>query len=349
MRIGKKKEPVRRNRKIRGRASGGGKSQRTGSKKKRSGRSRPAANRKAAKVGNRKIRPASGEWEGAEGSAGSVVRRSSRKRRDGKNHRWADLAERVEGEELSRGVSRAGRLLIAAVVVAGLGYGGFEAYRFVTSSPHFRVTELRFSPTVNVSEKELRARAGLGTDENIFKVDLDAVAHRLEKHPWVASAKVTRRMPNSLEIDIVEETAAAAVLMGGFYLVNTEGRVFKRATTEEVRKLTVITGLDREEYKRHRGRTTDRLRAAISVLDKYREKARPAIGEIHLEENGGVILYTREKAVEIRMGEGRIGPKLLRLDAILTALGSKTDRLRVIRLDNRIRPERVTVRLAETG
>jgi hypothetical protein len=73
------------------------------------------------------------------------------------------------------------------------------------------------------------------------------------------------------------------------------------------------------------------------------------VGEIHLDPDESITLYTRKKAIQIRLGKKNLEKKLLRLDAVLTALGKRALHLQTVRLDNNVRPERVTVRLAASG
>jgi cell division protein FtsQ len=239
------------------------------------------------------------------------------------------------------------RVIIPILVVAGLGYGGYKAYGFVTGSPHFRVTKLKFNPTVHLDEKELRRLSGVNAKTNIFKVDLDEMKRRFERHPWVAKATINRRLPDTLKVKIVEQQAAAIVAMGTFYLVNDQGEPFKKARLEEVMDHPVISGIARQAYEKNPVKAKKRIREALRFLRRYREKPRPAIGELHLEADRSFVIYTRKKAVEVRLGKGGWNQKLLRLDAILTALGDETGNVRVIRLDNEVRPQRVTVQIAE--
>ena len=255
------------------------------------------------------------------------------------------LADEFESRE--RGpAAKLFRVLAPLAVLCLLSVGGYYSYRFVTTSPHFEVTKVNFSPTERVSEEDLLKLSGLEDRPNIFNLDLNDVANKLEKHPWIAKAKAMRRLPSTVEIEVEEELVAGVVSLEALYLVNKNGKVFKRARQEEALDYTLITGIDRSEYQASPTMARKRFTEALKVLDKYRRKRRPVIGEVHLSDEG-VVLYTREKGVEIRLGKGSIDTKLLRLDRVLTALGSRSGRVRVIYLDNLARPERVTIRLAQ--
>jgi cell division septal protein FtsQ len=161
-------------------------------------------------------------------------------------------------------------------------------------------------------------------------------------------------MPNAILIKVTEHKAAAAVLVQGsraeqtrFYLVNPEGRAFKRASTAELEGLPLITGISRAEYLRHSGSSQARIRGAVAVYQRYRARpGRPRIGEIHVDPVEGITLYTAQRAVQVRFGRGGIPAKLRRYDRVLAELSRRGQRAEAIRLDNDRHPEQVTVKLA---
>lgn len=288
--------------------------------------------------GNRRIRPSGNALRESIGNA------------SGSKGNWMVRLESAAGslEKSQRGTTgKIFRIIVPMFALAALGFGGYYAYRFVMTSPHFEVAQVEFAPTQRVSKNDLLKLSGLSSRPNIFTLDLGALERRLVKHQWVNSAKASRRLPSKIYVDIKEETPAAVVLLDSLYLINPQGKIFKRALQEEALDLTLITGINRSEYKSAPVKSEKRFAEALSILEKYNRKKRPPLGEIHLSEERGVVLYTREKGVEIRIGKGSVDTKLLRLDAVFTALGRRSGNLRIVHLDNRARPERITVRLAE--
>jgi cell division protein FtsQ len=241
-------------------------------------------------------------------------------------------------------------LLLGAVVT-----GGILAHRYVVQSPHFHVQRVEVSPTVHVTAGEVRKLAQIGPRTNIFTVDLDRVAARIKRHPWIATAEVRRRMPNAIRIQVTEHEAAAAVLVQGsravetrFYLVTAEGQAFKRAAQAELVGLPLISGIDRTEYLQRKRSTRERIRRAIAVYRRYAARpGRPRVGELHVDPVAGLTLYTAQRAVQVRFGRGKIAAKLRRFDRVLAELARRGQRATAIRLDNERHSEQVTVRLAE--
>ena len=235
-------------------------------------------------------------------------------------------------------------VLVGLALLAG---GAIGATAFVTRSSYFRVRSYTFGPLTHVTADQLRRFAHLKPGGNIFAVDLEDVARRVAAHPWVAAARARRRLPGRIHIEVTERQAAAAVLMGRFYLTDPHGTVFKRARPSEMADLVVITGITREEFDRERIRAVRRLQQALEVLRLYKSRPyRPPLAEIHISDSGEATLYTRRHGMQIRLGRGGWLAKLKRLDVLLTALGKDAARLRVVHLDNDVRPDRITVRMA---
>ncbi|MCH9742898.1 MAG: FtsQ-type POTRA domain-containing protein [Proteobacteria bacterium] len=81
------------------------------------------------------------------------------------------------------------------------------------------------SQTAHVNEEEIKAllkpQLGLG----FWQLDLPAIRKLVETHPWVARAEVSRFWPNSLRIEVVEQTPVAR--WGDDALLNQMGEIFK--------------------------------------------------------------------------------------------------------------------------
>ena len=129
------------------------------------------------------------------------------------------------------------------------GWGGRWAVRYVVESPRFQVKQIDISALPHVRREELLALAGVGLGDRLLSIDTDAVAARLTTHPWVAAAQVKRHLPSVLHVDLVERRAAAVASLGGLYLVDENGRPFKRARMDEAEGLPVLTGIVRESIR----------------------------------------------------------------------------------------------------
>jgi cell division protein FtsQ len=222
---------------------------------------------------------------------------------------------------LGRKLVFVGKLVVVLAVVVLSVFAGRQVVRHVVASPRFAVKEVRVAATTHVSADELADLAGVEIGDKLLTIDPDRVAAKLATHPWIAAARVRRELPSVLSIDVTERRAVASALMGALYLVDENGRPFKRATFEEADGLPVITGVTREQYAGLRGASEAVFREALSLLDSYGD--RPKLSEVHVDPRSGFSLVLLDGAGEVRLGRGGTDEKLARLDQILAAAGPR--------------------------
>jgi cell division protein FtsQ len=258
--------------------------------------------------------------------------------------------DRVPGE---RRLKLAG-LLVRALPFAGgalaLVAVGWAAWHFAVSGDLLRVREIRFEGLSRATAEELLELSPVRKGDHLLAVDPDVVASALQRHPWLASVEVRRRLvPPGLEVKVAERRAAAVVDLGGLYLVDDRGEVFKRATPGDGLDLPVVTGVPRDAWVERRGEVEPLLQGALALLSRWAERGldrRTPISEIHLDPDAGTTVWAGDEGVEIRLGHGDLPDKLARLERVLTAVAAEGKRAEVLHLDNRRRPDWVAVRLA---
>jgi cell division protein FtsQ len=234
----------------------------------------------------------------------------------------------------------------ALVLAASLGALSLFAYRVVLSTPRFAIREVRLPKTRHVTQAELAAAAGIEPGQNILAADLARAQGNLLSHPWIAAASVHRELPSTIVVELREREPALLVELGGLYLADHRGRVFKRADTEETEGLVVVTGIVRDDYLKNHADVEARLRRSLEILALYASRPdRPRLGEVHFEPDGGVVLYTVLGPTALRLGQGDIQPRLQRFDLVWQALAGRQALARAIYLDNPTRPDRVTLKL----
>jgi cell division protein FtsQ len=263
---------------------------------------------------------------------------------------WLAVAFRAIGRKL---VVLAKAAVVLAFVVASV-VAVRAVVRHVVASPRFAVRDVRvtFSVTADadaaarVSADEVRELAGVELGDQLLAVDADAIAKQLATHPWIASARVRRELPSVLAIEITERRAAASALLGALYLLDADGRPFKRATFEEADGLPVITGVTREQYAALRRASEAVFREAIALVATYgADPGRPKLSEVHVDSRQGFSLVLLDGGGRVRLGRGEVEGKLARMDRIIAALGPRgAAEVSTVYLDGPS-ADRVTVRL----
>jgi cell division septal protein FtsQ len=244
-----------------------------------------------------------------------------------------------------------GKALVVVAFAAVAVWGGRQVVRHVIASPRFAVRDVEVGPSTRVSADEIRALAGVQLGDRLLAVDPDAVAARLTTHPWILAARVRRELPSTLAIEVTERRAVASALLGALYLLDAEGRPFKRATFAEADGLPVMTGVSRDQYAAVRTTSEAVFRQALDVYNTYSDghPERPKLSEVHVDTRAGFSLVLFDGSGEIRLGRGDFEAKLARLDRIFGALGLRGPAaLETVYLDGPL-SDRVTVRMTEAA
>ncbi len=263
----------------------------------------------------------------------------------GSNRRRVD---RVPGERRRRIAALAASALwplagaAAATRAAGVGW------RVGVQGDLLRIREIRFEGLARAAPAELVELSPVQRGDPLLLCDTDLVAAALRRHPWVAAVEVARELPRTLVVSVVERRPAALVDLGGLYLVDDKGEVFKRAAPGDGLDLPVVTGISREAWIERRGEVEPLLSAALALLARWAERGldrRAPVSEIHIDPDFGTTVWAGDDGLEVRLGHGDLPEKLDRLERVLSAVAADGQRPEVLHLDNRRRPDWVAVRL----
>jgi cell division protein FtsQ len=236
-------------------------------------------------------------------------------------------------------------MVLSAVVLLG----GWELARLAATASLFTVREIRFQGLVHASEKDLLAASHLSRGANLWKLDLVAATRAMYANPWVASARLSRHFPGTVQVEIVEHRPRAEVQLGALYLVDDLGRAFKRMAPGDPADLPRVTGLGREEWTKDRIAAQVRLYRALQLVDAWREEGvLPALAQVRIDDDAGLTALARDNGVlqEIRVGDHDFRVKLRRLAKVRAALASRGERAVRIDLDNPARPDWASAQLA---
>ncbi len=238
------------------------------------------------------------------------------------------------------------RIGAALAFSAGMAAAAWYGYCWAQVSPQFEVRDVSVFGNQHAAKGELLRLAQLGEGLNILTLDVVQIERSLQSHPWVKSASVERRLPSTVRIEIAEHEAVATLALGDLYLVNSDGVPFKRAQAVEALDLPLITGIEREalSQRKERESTLTEVRRALAVMASYQKdeqsKARP-LSEVHLSPLGLTLVL--QDGTEICVAEGDFSAQWKRLKRIVKELERRKMVAEVIHLENRSRPNRITV------
>jgi cell division protein FtsQ len=237
---------------------------------------------------------------------------------------------------------------IAAVVGTSVAVAA-SAHRYALTSPRFAVKELSIQGAKRLSAEQVRDQGGIGVGSNIFALDTRAVEARLLQNPWISTAKVTRRLPSELSVELTERQPRAVALLGSqTYLVSKDGEPFKQLEAKDPVDLPVITGLHPENLQRDRARELERLARALSVLGQYERLNMSkvhAAQEVHIADGGAVTLIVGKEGVVIQLGNTGFRQRLLMAERVVTESRQGGRLPGIVFADNQAHPELVVVRM----
>ena len=239
--------------------------------------------------------------------------------------------------------------LVGASAIVALGW------REVSAGDLLRIRSIRVKGLARATEAEVLALSPVKAGDGLLAADVDAIEAAVRRHPWIARATVRRHLPPSLEVRIEERDPVAVVDLGGLYLADRGGQVFKCAAPGDGLDLPLVTGFTREDFVKRRATFEPKLNGLLRILDEYgREGLGPLapVSEVHYDAEEGVTLYVGEEGTQVRLGLGgteETRGKLSRLHRVLEALRAQGRRAEVIHLEDRNHPDRVVVRPAGRG
>ncbi len=218
------------------------------------------------------------------------------------------------------------RLLFIALVAAAIpvsGYGAWRLYGLVTTTEYLAVDKISVEGVSRISADTVAKLAGIESGENIFSFKLSEVERRILENPWIKSVTVSRSIPSTVRIEVVERAPAAVVSADGLYVMDSGGLLFKRYSVADGLDLPIVTGLDPETVDSGVQIDDHALMGLLGRLTGRHGISAKDISEIRIDPMYGYTLYTVEEGVELDLGIGAFEGKLGAFDKIVKARGGK--------------------------
>ena len=268
------------------------------------------------------------------------------------NRRVVDPGQRRETRlDLWRRVAPAvARAAVGLGLLSGLAFAAVWGHEYALTSPRFALSTLHFEGLQHASETDLTRLSGLTPGQNLFTADPSTVERLLETHPWVQHVEVMRQLPDTVHVLVNEHVPVALVTLGDLYLVDSQGHAFKKVEPKDQVDLPLLTGVDREAYVRDPMKAAEGFREALALAHAYEVSGAGQYGRLSEVRRvaDGLTLVT-DAGQEIRFAVGAPEEALQRLFKVRSELARRGLIAQVIHLDNRVRPDRVTVKLFDAS
>lgn len=119
----------------------------------------------------------------------------------------------------------------------------FEKGHFLLAASGFALQDILVEGREQTEPNEILAVMGIKQGDSIFKCDPREAKERLNKLPWVKSATVQRRLPETVYIRLVERQPLAIWQKSSkYYLIDEQGEVLDGLRPGSFPHLMVVTG-----------------------------------------------------------------------------------------------------------
>ncbi|MFC1843489.1 cell division protein FtsQ/DivIB [Thermodesulfobacteriota bacterium] len=219
------------------------------------------------------------------------------------------------------------KVLIGFLLVLFAAFMTKEIYQKLCHSDFFQITTLKINGNHMVSKGQITVLSKVDIHSNLLAINMSQVKSLLESHPWIAGAEITRNWPNRLVITVKEKKPVALLSRkAGLFYLDNNGRIIAAASPTQELDFPVVTGLESFPFNTaYSDRTPDILQDAMGLLKLSARNnsilPEQNISEIHITENGSMLLYLLERAFPIYMGtDGDISTRYYRLVKVLKNL-----------------------------
>ncbi len=180
----------------------------------------------------------------------------------------ADLKNRrISRKEKTAGKLRNFLLLFTIATCSGIVFSiaASSCWYLVSSLETLKIKHINIHGISVVDAGDILAGSSIVKGNHIFKINLAEESRRFEQNPWIYRAVVNRRLPDIIDITVIERTAAALVELDDYYLLDTRGNIFKKADSSSL-PVPLIRGIDKNSLKNKPEVFFKTVNAAISLI-----------------------------------------------------------------------------------
>jgi len=210
---------------------------------------------------------------------------------------------------------------LALAVISGLLVIG---YLYVSKSDYFAVKKVIISGLNRISREDILRVAGLDRPVNIWLFDADQVAAAISTLSWLDEVRVSKTMPDTVTVEIVEHRPRLLVSLGRIYYLNDKGVLFKELEPGENPNLVIVSGFLEDELLSRAPAVKTALAEVFSLVEvleaRQDEFKLDHISEINYDVVRGLTLFARRGELEIKVGFGAYEEKFRRLNRVGTHL-----------------------------
>ena len=234
--------------------------------------------------------------------------------------RAADRPRRAPARHLARLTT----LLLVAALVVGAVLGVWEGYRRFVRLSYFRVAEIQVEGNLQVASEDVVASLALPSETSILEVDLPMLSRRAMQNPWIKEALLSRRLPLSLTVRVVERVPEAVFIADRRYLLSADGVILAALEGDDLPTLPTLRAATPRRVKVGERILSSEMAQGLSVWRQF-QLANAVQGEkayeIAMGGDGSYVVNLGQQMPVIRLRAQDMHEQLRRLGAALAASG----------------------------
>ena len=217
------------------------------------------------------------------------------------------------------------RGIIGLLSVGGLTSLINFALIWADKTDHFELSRIILTGQSYLDRNDVIKYADLSRYPILTKIDLSAIQTKLESHPYIKAARISRNFPRTLQIDIIERIPISYINHSPLYMVDTDGYILpaKNGTIEfDVPMLTGFNPAD-ELYPIGEKCLSQKINEAVGLLNRIKTQF-PSfyedISEIIINPKDEYELYLLKKPTKIYLGSRDISRQLTILQEFVKSI-----------------------------
>ena len=173
--------------------------------------------------------------------AAKYDRQAGRRQPDTRRSPFQTDSVRAKGRTKER-IKIYAKAAVLGILLGALAVAAVAVSRRIPANTYFVVKNIKITGTRVLDPERIRKAVEPVLTGNIFTRDLERAASLVEQNPWVGSVSVRMKLPDIVEVVVMERVPVAAVALNGrSWLVDEKGYLIEEAG--RVRPQLIISGL----------------------------------------------------------------------------------------------------------
>lgn len=233
----------------------------------------------------------------------------------------------IQQERKRKKRNRRIKFFLKTILLLGIIIGGIA---FAMISPIFNITEIQVLNNEQVSGEMIISLSELKLQENIFRFSKPKVINKIKENAYIESAKIHRKIPNTIQIEVEERVHNFSIdFLGKYAYINNQGYILEIA--EDSKQKIILQGIQTPEEQvmvgnRLEDEDLEKLEDVIRIMNVAKEYDLDGkVTSIDINNKDEYSIYLKEEGKKAYLGDNtNLSNKMLYVNAIIEEEKGKT-------------------------